>query len=138
MRETCELALRSLQEKDLVPAEKEEKISPIFKTIDPISKKNTTIKGAGLAELRSILLDEKSPLYDRYEALFALRDMNSNEANDAIIESMSDGVSALFRHEVLFYSIFVQLLLLSGGIRIGTNSKSKINISVGQMSIRFE
>ncbi|KAF1386063.1 hypothetical protein PFLUV_G00114270 [Perca fluviatilis] len=50
-------------------------------------------------ELRSILLDESLPLFERYRAMFALRNLGNEEA----VLALGDGLqcsSALFRHEI--------------------------------------
>lgn len=50
-------------------------------------------------ELRSILLDESLPLFERYRAMFALRNLGNKEA----VLALGDGLqcsSALFRHEI--------------------------------------
>ena len=53
------------------------------------------------------MLDEKKGMYERYAALFALRNNGGEEAVTAIIESLGSR-SALLRHEVDFdiYSNF--------------------------------
>lgn len=48
---------------------------------------------------RDVLLDEKRGMYDRYAALFALRNNGGDEAVAAIIDSLGSK-SALLRHEV--------------------------------------
>ncbi|XP_028301352.1 deoxyhypusine hydroxylase isoform X2 [Gouania willdenowi] len=51
------------------------------------------------SELRSILLDESLPLFERYRAMFALRNLGTEEA----VLALGDGLqcsSALFRHEI--------------------------------------
>lgn len=103
VRETCELALRSLEEKkeDAQTATEAVAKSPI-PSVDPVAKVNREIKEHTTAELRSILLDAKNDLYYRYEALFELRDRPDAEAAEAIIAAMKDTSSALFRHEVAF------------------------------------
>ncbi|XP_056319726.1 deoxyhypusine hydroxylase [Danio aesculapii] len=50
-------------------------------------------------ELRTQLLDESLPLFDRYRAMFALRNLGTEEA----VLALGDGLqcsSALFRHEI--------------------------------------
>lgn len=53
----------------------------------------------GIPELSTILLDESLPLFERYRAMFALRNLGSKEA----VLALGDGLqcsSALFRHEI--------------------------------------
>jgi len=58
-------------------------------------------------ELRSRLLDAQLPLFERYRAMFALRNIGSPAAVDALAAGFSDD-SALFKHEIAF--VFGQLL----------------------------
>ena len=47
--------------------------------------------------LRATLLDATRPLFKRYKAMFALRDLGTEEAVAALCDAFVDG-SALFRH----------------------------------------
>lgn len=49
--------------------------------------------------LREALLDEDKGMYERYAALFALRNNGGEEAVSAIIDSLN-ARSALLKHEV--------------------------------------
>lgn len=49
--------------------------------------------------LREVLLDEAKGMYERYAALFALRNNGGDEAVSAIIDSLG-AKSALLKHEV--------------------------------------
>lgn len=53
--------------------------------------------------LREVLLDEKKNMYERYAALFALRNNSGDEAVSAIVDSLGSK-SALLRHEVCLSS----------------------------------
>ena len=48
---------------------------------------------------REVLLDEEKGMYERYAALFALRNNGGDEAVAAIIDSLGSK-SALLKHEV--------------------------------------
>ena len=48
---------------------------------------------------REVLLDEEKGMYERYAALFALRNNGRDEAVAAIIDSLGSK-SALLKHEV--------------------------------------
>ncbi|KAK6164539.1 hypothetical protein DH2020_001403 [Rehmannia glutinosa] len=50
---------------------------------------------------REILLNEEKSMYERYAALFALRNLGEEEAISAIVESLGAN-SALLRHEVAY------------------------------------
>lgn len=52
-------------------------------------------------EAKKVILDENEDLYKRYEAMFFLRDLGTEEAIKTLGESMKDK-SALFKHEVSF------------------------------------
>jgi len=56
---------------------------------------------SSVASLTFQLLDKSRSLFDRYRAMFSLRDMNSDESALALLEGFSDS-SALFRHEVAY------------------------------------
>ncbi|XP_061682231.1 deoxyhypusine hydroxylase [Syngnathoides biaculeatus] len=51
------------------------------------------------SELRALLLDESLPLFERYGAMFALRNLGGREAVLALGEGLQCS-SALFRHEI--------------------------------------
>ena len=52
-----------------------------------------------LSNIREVLLDEERRMYERYSALFALRNHGGEEAVSAIIDSLG-AKSALLKHEV--------------------------------------
>lgn len=52
-----------------------------------------------LINIRELLLDEEKGMYERYAALFALRNDGGNDAVAAIIDSLGSK-SALLKHEV--------------------------------------
>ena len=84
-----------------------------FTSIDPAPPLAQEKKELSIPELRGRLLDTKSPLFERYRAMFALRDLASPpDLSTAVpaIEALADGFadpSALFRHEIAF--VFGQL-----------------------------
>uniref|UniRef100_A0A3Q3W9J3 Deoxyhypusine hydroxylase n=1 Tax=Mola mola TaxID=94237 RepID=A0A3Q3W9J3_MOLML len=95
--ETCQLAVRRLEwlqsgERQLDDADK----NP-YSSVDPappaVSK--------SVSELRVTLVDESLPLFERYRAMFALR----NRGNEEAVLALADGLqcsSALFRHEIAY------------------------------------
>lgn len=97
VKETCMLALRSLEEKAKNKCIQKSE----FNTIDPIAQ-TVNKQNVSLDILEECLLNETCDLYERYEALFALRDMKTMQANNIIIRSLLDKTSAVFRHEVAF------------------------------------
>uniref|UniRef100_A0A8C4N278 Deoxyhypusine hydroxylase n=1 Tax=Equus asinus TaxID=9793 RepID=A0A8C4N278_EQUAS len=91
--ETCQLAVRRLewlQQRGGAPAPKGPYLS-----VDPAPP----AEERNVGRLRAALLDEARPLFDRYRAMFALRDTGGEEAALALAEGLRCG-SALFRHEV--------------------------------------
>ena len=84
-----------------------------FTSIDPAPPLAQGKKELSIPELRGRLLDTKSPLFERYRAMFALRDLASPPnlpttvpAIEALVDGFTDP-SALFRHEIAF--VFGQL-----------------------------
>ncbi|WZZ17858.1 hypothetical protein YC2023_110947 [Brassica napus] len=101
VRETCELALKRIEDLSNVDAEKEldttERSSP-FMSVDPAAP---AAAFSSVHQLRQILLDETKGMYERYAALFALRNHGGEDAVSAIVDSLSAN-SALLRHEVAY------------------------------------
>eukprot|EP00092_Neocalanus_flemingeri_P001996 GFUD01002129.1.p1 GENE.GFUD01002129.1~~GFUD01002129.1.p1 ORF type:complete len:307 (+),score=92.36 GFUD01002129.1:416-1336(+) len=93
--ETCKLALAKLRYQ-AQEGESEKGINQ-YGSVDPAppSAEQDT------AKLHNTLLDEDLPLFDRYRAMFTLR----NKADDVSVKALASGLnctSALFRHEVAF------------------------------------
>ena len=85
-----------------------------FASIDPAPPLAESTMRHSIPELQSQLLDTKKPLFERYRAMFALRDLASPPdlptavpAVNALASGFSDPHSALFRHEIAF--VFGQL-----------------------------
>ncbi|XP_059197013.1 deoxyhypusine hydroxylase [Centropristis striata] len=96
--ETCQLAVRRLEwlqtggEKQLDDGSTDKNPYCSVDPAPPAVRKS-------VPELRSILLDESLPLFERYRAMFALRNLGNEEA----VLALGDGLqcsSALFRHEI--------------------------------------
>ncbi|XP_054716769.1 deoxyhypusine hydroxylase-like [Uloborus diversus] len=94
--ETCQLAVQKMKHNTFM----ESKVSrnPYY-SVDPappypLDQYSTT-------ELESILLDENRSLYDRYRAMFSLRNMESNSAALSLAKGLDCG-SALYRHEIAY------------------------------------
>ncbi|CEL04445.1 Putative Deoxyhypusine hydroxylase [Aspergillus calidoustus] len=113
VRETCDIAVdRILWEQS--EARKAETLKPSdFTSIDPAPPMPLTAKEPSIPDLEQTLLDIKLPLFQRYRAMFGLRDLASPPdlptAKQAV-ESLAKGLkdpSALFRHEIAF--VFGQL-----------------------------
>jgi len=95
VRETCQLALAKL---NLSREESEDDSKGnVWGSHDPAppSKEKDVVK------LRKMLLDQDLPLFDRYRAMFSLRNIGDQESILALAAGL-DCSSALFRHEIAF------------------------------------
>lgn len=90
--ETCQLAVARLHW--LQSGQTQEDSSP-YTSIDPAPPAPT--KSA--SELRDVLLNESLSLFDRYRAMFTLRNLGTEEAALALADGLRCS-SALFRHEI--------------------------------------
>ncbi|KAG8969499.1 deoxyhypusine hydroxylase [Tulasnella sp. 419] len=127
VRETCEIAIAKIEwdttpegqaERARKEAEKREALEngaiSQFTSIDPAPPsavysglvRSSSTTPASISELRSQLLDTSLPLFTRYRAMFALRNIGTPEAIDALSDGFTDD-SALFKHEIAF--VFGQL-----------------------------
>ncbi|KAJ3987902.1 Deoxyhypusine hydroxylase [Lentinula detonsa] len=122
VRETCEIAIariewdKTAEGANTEEAMKDENYTQLYTSIDPAPATSGLLAGAPkpddisqskIDELRAQLLDTKRPLFERYRAMFALRNIGSPAAVDALAAGFSDD-SALFKHEIAF--VFGQLL----------------------------
>jgi deoxyhypusine monooxygenase len=94
--ETCQLALDRVKWLNSSQNEKLSVKSP-YNSVDPAPPATST----NVAELKSTLLDENASLFERYRAMFSLRNLKSKEAVVALGAALKCG-SALFRHEIAF------------------------------------
>ncbi|KYN01935.1 PREDICTED: deoxyhypusine hydroxylase [Cyphomyrmex costatus] len=94
--ETCQLALNRLRWLECNSNAKDLQKNP-YSTIDPAPPVEIT----DVKVLRDILLDESKSLFDRYRAMFSLRNLSTRESILALTEGLKTG-SALFKHEVAF------------------------------------
>ncbi|KAH7424756.1 hypothetical protein KP509_11G022400 [Ceratopteris richardii] len=92
VKETCSLALRRIEQ-----AQSVNNIESRFLTVDPAMPATIT----SIQELRKMLLDETLEMYDRYTALFALRNDGGEDAVKALISALRCQ-SALLKHEVAY------------------------------------
>ncbi|EEP75882.1 conserved hypothetical protein [Uncinocarpus reesii 1704] len=111
VRETCDIAVDRISW-ETSKASETEKLKPSdFTSIDPAPP--LPLAERSIPELKQTLLDSSLPLFKRYRAMFALRDLCSPPdlptavpAIQALAEGFQDR-SALFRHEIAF--VFGQL-----------------------------
>nr|NVI76172.1 nero [Cucujiformia] len=95
--ETCELALDRINWFKNAEEDQNDLLKSPYNSVDPAPPATSR----DINELKSILIDEKTSLFNRYRAMFALRNIGSKEAIDALGEALKCG-SALFKHEVAF------------------------------------
>jgi len=72
--------------------------SSSYASIDPAPPASSALS---TAELKTILLDTKKSLFDRYRAMFALRDRGDKDSILALSAGFHD-TSALFKHEIAY------------------------------------
>ncbi|KAH9544337.1 hypothetical protein CY35_13G114100 [Sphagnum magellanicum] len=94
VQQTCELALHRIQQGQALDNTQQ---SP-FLSVDPAV---AALSSLSVADLRKVLLNENVPMYERYAALFGLRNHGDSEAVNAIVAALQ-AKSALLRHEVAY------------------------------------
>lgn len=96
--ETCQLALQRIQWLNEKSSQESKNLSTNpYKSIDPAPPSQTE----DTETLKNILLDESRPLFERYRAMFSLR----NKGDEDSVLALADGLkcrSALFRHEIAY------------------------------------
>jgi len=109
--ETCEIAIDRIEWQNSKEREAEKLRQSDFASIDPAPPMPEA--GNTIEDLEKTLMDTKQPLFMRYRAMFALRDLASppdlptaEPAVLALAKGFADS-SALFRHEIAF--VFGQL-----------------------------
>ncbi|KAG2155986.1 ARM repeat-containing protein [Suillus bovinus] len=122
VRETCEIALAKIEwdnseeGRQHLTSKHSSDQTPAYTSIDPAPPSSKLLSGqpkpddlseSTIVSLRTTLLDTSVPLFQRYRAMFALRNIGTPAAVDALAAGFSDD-SALFKHEIAF--VFGQLL----------------------------
>uniref|UniRef100_A0AAG5CU94 Deoxyhypusine hydroxylase n=1 Tax=Anopheles atroparvus TaxID=41427 RepID=A0AAG5CU94_ANOAO len=97
--ETCEIALERVRWLKQNPPEKKEPLEDAnpYDSVDPTPPSVSE----SVSELKDILMDDSQSLFNRYRAMFSLRNLRTEEATLALASGLR-GKSALFRHEVAF------------------------------------
>lgn len=105
IRQTCELAIERIKWAHSKLSKEEILAKSLFSSIDPAPPldQNKTDK---ISTLQQILNDQEAPLFERYRAMFRLRDIGTDEAALALATGFDDE-SALFKHEIAY--VFGQL-----------------------------
>ncbi|KAK6041027.1 PBS lyase HEAT-like repeat protein [Cooperia oncophora] len=73
-------------------------LSPSSTLLDPTSTASTD----NVTELGATLVDKSKPLWDRYSAMFKLRNINTDASIKALAQGLYCEDSALLRHEVAY------------------------------------
>nr|NVI76076.1 nero [Cucujiformia] len=95
--ETCELALDRMKWLKSSSGESAKLSKSSFNSVDPAPP--ALIED--VEHLRSVLFNEKESLFNRYRAMFSLRNIETPEAVKVLGEALKCG-SALFKHEIAF------------------------------------
>ncbi|KAF2895647.1 hypothetical protein ILUMI_10506 [Ignelater luminosus] len=95
--ETCELALERIKWLQDPNCSKERTSENPYTSVDPAPPATVV----DVTKLKEILLSEQASLFERYRAMFALRNMRTKDAVLALGSALKCG-SALFRHEIAF------------------------------------
>ncbi|KAI4154705.1 MAG: hypothetical protein LQ341_000300 [Variospora aurantia] len=113
VRETCDIAIGRIEWEQSGRRKTEKLRVSDFASIDPAPPLPQTAHHRSIDELQELLLDTRLPLFQRYRAMFALRDLSSPPdlpSAEPAIQALASGFqdpSALFRHEIAF--VFGQL-----------------------------
>ncbi|PXF50154.1 Deoxyhypusine hydroxylase [Gracilariopsis chorda] len=95
IRETCVLAVNRIRwyQHQTTPAQ-----AP-YTSVDPAPPE----QGKDVSQLQDLLCDASKPIFERYKAMFALRNIGGEQAVLALCAGMdAEKESALFRHEVAY------------------------------------
>lgn len=95
--ETCELAIARIKWLQNNSKDLESLSSNPYMSVDPAPPG----QGREIQELKQTLLDESLPLFERYRALFSLRNIGTAESVIALAAGLRCR-SALFRHEIAY------------------------------------
>jgi deoxyhypusine monooxygenase len=109
IKETCEIAVENINwMKNTNNGETEglDKLQLVYKTNDPSPPFNlqTNSYYADINNIRSILFDPNETMFNKYRAMFTLREFNNREAIKILCEcyEKQHNFSPLFKHEVSF------------------------------------
>lgn len=100
VRETCELAIDRIQWQHSEKSAKEKLQPSLYSSIDPAPPLSLE-RDYDVPQLEKRLNDKQKPLFERYRAMFRLRDLGTDEAAWALATGFDDE-SALFKHEIAY------------------------------------
>lgn len=111
--ETCQIAVDLIKWKNKAESVCDKKLYLSVDPAPPTNEKKT------IDELKIDLMNTSDSLFERYRAMFALRNMNSDEAAVALATGFSDK-SALFRHEIAYVLGQMQNSAVTRGMKLYT------------------
>lgn len=107
IKQTCELAIERINWENSKSSQTENLQKSLYESIDPAPPlPSDHQKSDKIDNLKSILNNENEPLFQRYRAMFRLRDLGTDDACLALASGFND-TSALFKHEIAY--IFGQM-----------------------------
>lgn len=106
IKQTCELAIERIKWENSETAKAENLETSLYTSIDPAPPMPSD-KESKIEKLQKLLNDQDKPLFERYRAMFRLRDLGTDEACLALASGLADDPSALFKHEIAY--VFGQL-----------------------------
>ena len=106
IQQTCELAIERIHWENSKLSKEEVLQKSLYESVDPAPPLPLNTSTDKVAKLQQILNDESEPLFQRYRAMFRLRDLGTDEACMALASGLKDS-SALFKHEIAY--IFGQI-----------------------------
>lgn len=114
IRQTCELAIAKIEHEHSGELAREHLTPSVHQSIDPAPPLQQSLieSSKDIAQLQNILLDRQLPLFKRYRAMFALREIITHQekshpeeaaaAVQALGQALLHDDSALLRHEVAY------------------------------------
>lgn len=101
VRQTCELAVGRIEWENSEAARTEKIQQSQFSSIDPAPPLALGEQEEKVEKLGKMLNDQSLPLFERYRAMFRLRDVGTEDAVLTLATGFKDP-SALFRHEIAY------------------------------------
>ncbi|ODQ81835.1 hypothetical protein BABINDRAFT_160066 [Babjeviella inositovora NRRL Y-12698] len=100
IRQTCELAIAKINYETSEEFKQENLEKSAYSSVDPAPPLSID-QDYKIEKLQNILNDQDKPLFERYRAMFRLRDISTDEACLALASGFADP-SALFKHEIAY------------------------------------
>ncbi|KAG0671377.1 deoxyhypusine hydroxylase [Pichia californica] len=106
IKQTCELAIERIKWENSKLSKEEILQKSLYESVDPAPPLALNNSSDKVNKLQLILNDNSEPLFQRYRAMFRLRDLGTDDACIALSSGFNDE-SALFKHEIAY--IFGQM-----------------------------